>query len=39
VGALVNVKSMIDCCPDFDCQVGTPGVLIIVRLLSSDRSR
>jgi hypothetical protein len=32
----VNVKSIIDCCPDFDC-VGTPGVLINVRLLSSSQ--
>jgi hypothetical protein len=36
-GALAKVKSMIDCCPDLDCQVGTPGVLISVRLLSSNQ--
>jgi hypothetical protein len=29
----VNVKS-IDCCPDFDCQVGTPGVLGCCHLAS-----
>jgi hypothetical protein len=33
----VNVKSIIDCCLDFDCQVGTPGVLINVRLLLSSQ--
>jgi hypothetical protein len=35
VDALANVKSMSDCWPDFDCQVGMPGVFMSIRLLLS----
>jgi hypothetical protein len=35
--ALVNVRSIIDCWLDFDCQVGMPGVLMSIRLLSSSQ--
>jgi hypothetical protein len=37
VDVLTNIKSMIDCWPDFDCQVGMPGVLMRVRLLLSNQ--